>query len=493
MNRIVFGISLIVLLFGGLGCQGTDSGRTASAEEEEEPLNVVFVVIDDMGWMDLAVQGSEFYETPHIDQLAAEGMRFTQAYSSYPRCVPSRLAMMTGRYPARDDWNGHMARERVTVAEAFNQSGYTTGFMGKWHLGDEEYDPEHQGFDVNIGGGSSGAPPSYFHPYDKANFEDNEGRIERLKRKGKLEKRRIPDLEDGERGEYLTDRLTDEAVSFIEDHQEEPFFLELAHYAVHTPVQAKEELTADFREKLETMQFSGDSLAMVRTSEEKPSETRLWQNNPKYAAMVQSVDESVGRIMDTLDSLDLSSNTAVVFTSDHGGLSTRVASSNRTLPTSNKPLRAGKGWLYEGGIRVPLIVKWPGVTEGGTTTDALVEGVDLYPTMLDVASQPLRPEEHVDGESFASVLRDSSETTNKVLHWHSITGSRSTGDFKSTAIRDGRYKLIDFYGIDKVELYDLSQDPGEHNNLAEERPEKTAEMLERVREWRDGLSAQPAN
>ena len=481
-------LSLAALLLGSLTLFGTSMGQPVSGAKEGRPLNVVFIVIDDLGWMDLAVQGSELYETPNIDRLAAEGLRFTQAYASYPRCVPSRSALMTGRYPARDAWNGYLTLERVTVAEAFKQNGYATGFVGKWHLGDGEYAPENQGFDINIGGGSSGAPPSYFFPYDEANREGNESRIDGMERSGKLSKRRIPDLDQGAPGEYLTDRLTEEAVRFIRDHEGRPFFLELAHYGVHTPIQGKSETTARYEEKLAEMAFSGTPFEV-----EHASETKRWQDRAEYAAMIHSVDESVGRLVETLDSLGIAGHTAIVFTSDHGGLSTRLQSSDRDLSTSNKPLRAGKGWLYEGGTRVPLIVKWPGVIEGGGETDALVEGVDLYPTMLEVASLPLLPQEHVDGRSFASVLRDPEVQTGKVLHWHSTSNNRSTGDFMATAIRDGKYKLIDFYNLGKVELYDLSKDVGEGNNLADEMPEKAAEMLRRLREWREALGIQPAN
>jgi arylsulfatase A-like enzyme len=466
------------------------AGSFALAQDQSgggDKPNVIFFLVDDLGWMDLAVQGSKFYETPNIDRLADQGTRFTQAYASYPRCVPSRRAMMTGRYPARDPWHGHLALERVTLAEAFHDAGYTTFFTGKWHLGDDQYDPTHHGFDINVGGGSAGAPISYFYRYNKPNREGMEKRFHRLKRKGKLEKRKIPNLDQGQRGEYLTDRLTREAADFIQSHADGPFFLELAHYAVHTPIQAKSAMVKQYEAKRQRMEYTSPAL-----EEEHTSETKLHQDNAAYAAMIESVDKSMGHIRHALDQAGLMDETIIVFTSDHGGLSTRVQSSGRELATSNRPLRAGKGWLYEGGVRVPLIIKGPDLAKAGRVSDALVEATDFYPTMLELAELPLRPDEHVDGQSFADVLTGDMEHTDKTLHWHSTSNGRSTGDFKGTAIRDGQYKLIDFYARGEVELYNVENDPGEQHNLADQKPAKTNELLKKVRQWREAVSA-PGN
>ncbi|MDA1039753.1 MAG: sulfatase, partial [Planctomycetota bacterium] len=311
--------------------------------------NVIVVLIDDMGWKDLSCQGSPLYETPHIDRLASTGLRFTNGYSACTVCSPTRAAMMTGEYPARlhitdwiaghnrpfaklkvPDWQLFLPLDTVTVAEQLKSAGYATAAIGKWHLGDEAYHPQRHGFDENIGGYHRGQPPSYFAPY------------------------KIPTLAEGPDGEYLTDREADEAVRFITKHRDRPFFLYLPHYCVHTPIQAKKDVTAKYDAK---------------------SVTGLRVKNPAYAAMVESVDDAMGRILDTLDSLGIRDSTAIFFTSDNGGLFN---------VTDNAPLRAGKGSAYEGGVRVPLIVSWPGHTQAGTTSDVPAMTMDVPATILDL-------------------------------------------------------------------------------------------------------------
>ncbi|MHC4518985.1 MAG: sulfatase, partial [Planctomycetota bacterium] len=373
--------------------------------------NFVFFLIDDLGWADLGCYGSTFYETPNIDGLAAEGMRFTEAYAACPVCSPTRASIMTGKYPARlgiTQWIGgpneptayrhYMPLEEVTIAEALREAGYATGFVGKWHLSTRDetrhtYYPDRQGFDVNIGGDWSGAPPTYFYPYEKRNR--------------KLES--MPP--GGEKGEYLTDRLTDESLKFLEANRDRPFLLYLSHYAVHTPIESKKALTEKYAAKAKKV-LEGDR------PEARPVygryKTRMVQDNAAYAGMVQSVDESVGRVMKKLEALGLERNTIVIFMSDNGGLSTV----GREGPTCNLPLRAGKGWLYEGGIREPMLMKWPGVVEAGSVCDEPVTSTDFYPTMLEMAGLPARPQQHVDGVSLAGLLKGEGTPKREAMYWH---------------------------------------------------------------------------
>ncbi|MDP6443109.1 MAG: sulfatase [Pirellulaceae bacterium] len=426
--------------------------------------NVVFFLIDDLGWTDLGFQGSRFYESPHIDRLAATGMVFTDAYANAPNCAPSRACLMSGLYTPRhgiytvgDPVRGNhpfrklqpspnktvLADRFVTIAECLRAAGYKTAAMGKWHLGP---DPTSQGFDVNIAGREWGSPSGggYHSPY------------------------KYPNLAQRERGEYLTDRLTDEAIKFIRANRDESFFLYLSHYAVHTPIQAKESLTEKYRRK------------------EKDDRHK----NAAYAAMIESVDDSVGRVLGTLGDLDLDDNTVVVFFSDNGGFGGA---------TSNAPLRGSKGMLYEGGIREPLIVKWPGVTEPGSRCAVPVIGVDFYPTLLDITAAETPDRDQLDGVSLLPLLRDAEATLSRdALFWHFPCYLQGGGGrdpdrpFRTTpagAIRQGNWKLIEYFEDGGVELFDLAEDLGEQTNLAEKNPEKAAELLASLRKWRKSTSA----
>ena len=452
----------------------------------QKPPNIVFILIDDLGWRDLSCYGSDLYETPAINRLARQGVRFSQAYCAHPRCVPSRFSIMSGKYPARygvPGRNSNLPDKEFTIAEALKEAGYRTFFAGKWHLGKEnnpEYPyPDRQGFDVNIGGSSAGATGSHFFPY--------EGK--RKTRSGKVKILKLPGLEKGRPGEYLADRLTDETVKFIRRHRDEPFFVYLSHYAVHTPLQAKEDFIKKYKQKLSTMP-KPDRPPYIK---EGVGETKLWQDHPVYAGMIQSVDESVERIMRTLDELSLTENTIIIFTSDNGGLSTR-GYKKRELPTSNFPLRAGKGWCYEGGIRVPLIVKWPGVTKAGSESNAIVTGPDFYPTILEMTGQPLRPEQHLDGVSFVKVLNGEKQTCRRQAFWHSPVGRPdSTGDENCSVIRDGDYKLIDWYDENRVELYNIKTDVGEQHDLANKMPEKRDDLYRKLVAWRKEVGAYMAD
>ena len=453
---------------------------SAARSAEVTTTNVIFFLVDDLGWMDTSCYGSHFYETPNIDRLAREGMRFTQAYSAHPRCVPARYAFLTGKFPARAGIPGRsyeLDPSEVTIAEAMKERGYATFFAGKWHLSKtEEQQPENQGFDINIAGGSAGAPISYFFPYNE------------VRQKGHKTKAKIHGLDDGVAGEYLTDRLTDETIRFIQQHRREnpdqPFFVYLSHYAVHTPLEGKKELKDHYRKKLKGMTFGGEEYV------DKDGTTKMRQDNPTYAAMVQSMDESLGHLMDTLNELKIADHTAIVFTSDHGGLSNRGIGNERPLATSNLPLRAGKGHCYEGGIRVPLIVKWPGVIQSGTTSDAVITGTDHYPTLLEIVGLPSKPEQHLDGISYAPLLRGNAARRTEPIFWHSPKGRpKQTGDTNCTVVRDGDYKLFDFYDENRVELYNVVTDPFETNELSHQEPTRAAILLKKVRQWKQAVAA----
>jgi len=436
----------------GAAAGGSGSPGRSAAAAGSRP-NVIVVLVDDMGWRDLSCQGSPFFETPHIDRLAARGMRFSQAYSACTVCSPTRAALLTGQYPARlhltdwiagherpfaplriPDWRKYLPLETVTVAERLRAAGYATASIGKWHLGGPAYYPEHQGFDRNRGGCDRGQPPSYFAPY------------------------RIATLPDGPDGEYLTDREAAEAVSFIEANRDRPFFLYLPHHAVHTPIQAKPAVLAKYQAK------SAGGLAV---------------KNPGYAALVESVDDSMGTILDTLDRLGIRDRTAIVFTSDNGGLKGS---------TDNAPLRAGKGSAYEGGVRVPCIVTWPGVTQPGATSDVPVITPDIAATILDLTGAGPEPGQPLDGVSLAAALAGGT-LDRDALYWH-YPHYHSGGATPYSAIRAGDWRLVRFHEDGHGELYNLAADPGEADDLAARDPARAAALGARLDRWLAAVDAQ---
>jgi arylsulfatase A-like enzyme len=458
------------------GCLNKRKSKTAKP-------NILLILIDDLGWADLGYTGSKFYETPNIDKLAASGLVFTDAYAASPVSSPSRAAIMTGKYPARlnlTDYipgNRHygphknqtlashpfklnLDLEEYTIAEAFKEAGYTTFFAGKWHISEEEkYYPHHQGFDINKGGNNTGHPAGgYFAPYIN------------------------PQLDDGEEGEYLTDRLTNETIDFIKKNKDNPFFAYLSFYTVHLPMQGKAEKVEKYRLKAAQMKYSEQEFI-------KKGETyhKQWQNMPHYAAMVESMDENVGRLLHVLEQENLSKNTIVVFTSDNGGMSTSNQTDN--IPTSNLLLRAGKGYLYEGGIREPLIFYWPGKIKAGSTTDFPVSGTDLYPTLLDLTGIELKPLQHQDGISLLPLLEDR-QIDERPLFWHYPHYSGGLGGRPSGAVRLGDYKLIEFFEDKRIELYNLNNDIKEKTDLAETNPEKAEELKQLLHQWREDVGAQ---
>jgi arylsulfatase A-like enzyme len=448
--------------------------RQAVALGQESRPNIVFILADDLGWTDLGCYGSTFYETPNLDRLARQGVKFTRAYAACCVCSPTRASIMTGKYPARlglTDWlpgqppranqkllgpklPDHLPLEEFTIAEALKQGGYATCFIGKWHLGGDGFTPDKQGFDINIGGCGLGHPPSYFSPY------------------------KIPTLTDGPKGEYLTDRLTDEAIKFIDGAKDKPFLLYLAHYAVHNPQQAKREMIQKYKAKLASM----PKAARDEFAEDSGRKVRQVQDQPVYAAMVQSLDESVGRVMARLDELGLSKNTIVIFTSDNGGLSTAEGT-----PTSNLPLRCGKGWPYEGGIREPLIVSWPGVTKPASTCDQSMISTDYYPTLLEMAGLPLRPAQHLDGISIVPLIRGES-MPQRPLFWHYPHYSNQGGGPVGTVML-GDFKLVEWFDGMRCELFNVREDIGEKDDLAAKMPDKVAALRGQLHDWRKSVAA----
>ncbi|HEX4149452.1 MAG TPA: sulfatase [Pirellulales bacterium] len=426
-----------------------------AAEVPARP-NVVFILIDDYGWTDLGCMGGDLYETPNLDRLAREGVRFTNAYSACTVCSPTRAAVMTGKYPARlhitdwihgtkyphaklqpPDWTQYLPLEEETVAEALGPLGYASASIGKWHLGDEpELFPDHQGFDVNVAGCGMGHPPHYFSPYN------------------------IPTLTDGKAGEYLTDRLADEACKFITEHADQPFLLYLPHYAVHTPLQAKPAAIEHFRKLITPHMHHSDAT---------------------YAAMIQSTDEAVGRVLKAIASAGVAERTIVMFTSDNGGL---------VRSTSNVPLRAGKGSPYEGGVRVPLLVKWPGVTRAGSVCDEPVMSIDYFPTILEMVGSGRAAAPAIDGTSLVPLLTGQAERLDReALYWH-YPHYHPGGATPYGAVRARDWRLVEFYEDMRVELYHLSDDIGEQHDLAGERPEKVRQLRDRLHSWREQVGAQ---
>jgi arylsulfatase A-like enzyme len=450
------------------------SAGTQEVRSEERPPNVVLFLVDDLGWADVGSYGSQVYRTPRIDELARRGVRLTNAYASHPMCVASRYSLMSGRYAARKRSNSETPatkfKDGTTLAEAFRSAGYTTFFAGKWHVEKRAgASPESYGFDVQVGVHGKGGVATHFFPYG----EDGDPR-------------KVPLEAGGKPGEYLTDRLTDETISFVEANRSKPFFVYLSHYAVHKPLEAKGDLVAEYARTIEATEFSGPPYVQVGKARQKQH-----QDDPVYAAMVQSVDESLGRIVDALQELGLTERTIVVFTSDNGGSSCNAGSGEHES-TSNLPLKAGKFWLYEGGIRVPLVVAYPKGVASGKTSDAVVVGTDHYPTLLELAGLDPRPEDHLDGVSYAAAIRGDDDWRRAAAFWHfPIDGplARFVGTSPGSAIRDGNYKLIEWYESGVVELYNMSEDIGEQHDLQKREPARARELLSRLRRWRAEVDA----
>ncbi len=427
--------------------------------------NVVFILADDLGWSDLDCYNGDLVETPHIDALAREGMRFTDFYSASSVCSPTRASILTGQHPARlhmTTWFeatkssaenhkllpppaiGNLPLGTNTISRLFQKKGYLTALVGKWHLGEASHYPEAFGFDVNIGGTHWGAPETFFVPYRGSNTWGDGFRY-------------VPHLEFGSTGEYLTDRLTDESLRIIERVGDQPFFLLLAHHAPHTPIEAKADAVKHFEERVKT-------------------DPKLHHRNAAYAAMIQSLDESVGRIVATLKKTGHDRDTLVFFTSDNGGY---INHWRKQPVTDNFPLRSGKGALYEGGIRVPLIVRWPEVTRAGSVCGEPVTSTDFFATFAEIlGAQPIE----TDGLSLVPLLKNGfANLSRKGLFFHFPHYYQTTSPV--SALREGDWKLLHYYEDDRNELYNLKEDLSEKTNLAASLPEKTALLKSRLEQW----------
>ena len=448
--------------------------------------NILFFLVDDLGWYDVGYQGSKFYETPYIDSLSSKGMKFMNAYSAHPRCVPSRYGIMTGKYPARTKSPGpgsQLNESEYTIAEALRDNGYSTMIAGKWHLsrGENGSSPEEQGFDKNYGGGDSGVPKSYFYPYNiQKRGRGNENAPDLTK---------LPEVEEGY---HLTDQLTDLTLGWLDENYKnkknrKPFFIYLSHYEVHTPFEGKSLIEEKYKIKKENL-YKDENTQGPFQYESTTGETKLRQDNHIYAAMIENLDTNFGRVIKYLKENNLYKNTIIVFTSDHGGLSNR--GNNRPLATSNLPLRAGKGHNYEGGIKVPLFVVWENKIVSGWS-NTLVTGTDHFPTLLELIGEDTMGEKHLDGLSFKNSLTgEFQDNSKRPIFWHSPRPRpKSTGDLANTAIRLGDFKLLDFYREGRVELYNLKEDMKESKNLSETMHNKKEELLDLVRKWRESVDA----
>ncbi|MGQ1785337.1 sulfatase [Saccharicrinis sp. GN24d3] len=444
---------------------------------EKKP-NVVFLLIDDMGWMDIGANGSTFYETPNIDKLTSEGVRFTQAYAASPICSPTRASILTGKNPARinltqwiggpgnPDYERNLPLEEVLFPEIMQEAGYKNIFLGKWHLnnraGEGKFWPDKQGFDINVGGHFRGGlyiKNKYFSPWN------------------------IPNLENGPDGEYMTDRLAQEAADFIDVNADSSFLLYLSFYQVHAPFSAPEDRVEKYLKKQKQLGLTDEEKFKEGTFGDKTFTYRTKQDHPTYAAMVESMDMAVGKVLSKLKEKGIDDNTIVVFFSDNGGLNT-----SEGIPTSNAPLKYGKGWLYEGGIREPAIIKWPGETKPGTVSDEVITSMDFYPTILEMIGEPLRPDLHVDGKSLVPLLKGEKEKIHDAVYFHYPHRSNQKGS-PSSAIREGDYKLIVFFNDNRQELYNLKDDIGETHDLSKELPEVRERLYSKLEKWWDDVDA----
>jgi arylsulfatase A-like enzyme len=496
----------------------------ACTTEQEKPLpNIVFFLVDDLGWRDVGCYGSSFYETPNIDALAKDGVRFTDAYAACHVCSPTRASILTGRYPARlhlTDWlpgRGEFPFQKlknapihqalpsieITLAEALKAHGYTTAIFGKWHLGEEPDGPLSQGFDVQIPRWNKGWPKTGYHaPFELEGIDDAPG-------------------------QYLTDRLTDEALGFIEANEDGPFFLYFSHFAVHDPIEGRPDLVDKYkriREQLSPQQslpfilegnpdtedpLSREDCEMMiqqplyeehKVLPNRTVKVKQYQDNVEFAGMVESMDESLGQVVAKLEELGITDNTIIVFYSDNGGMSAaNFYWPDRTIPiteldaaysTSNLPLRGAKGWLYEGGIRVPLIIKWPKQGKQGNVCDIPVISTDFFPSLLDMAGLPLQPVQHPDGKSLVPLLKGENRLEREAIYWHFPHYSNHGMQSPAGAIRSGDYKLLEYYENNTVQLFNLREDIGEQKDLAHMQPEKVVELRRRLHGWRSEVSAQ---
>jgi arylsulfatase A-like enzyme len=513
-------IPLLILLFSS--CFKNKALKNSTNEKKP---NVIFFLVDDLGWSDIGIYGSEFYETPNIDKLATEGVRFTDAYAAAHVCSPTRASILTGKYPASlnlTDWlpgrrdfpfqklknveiNQHLPYDVNTLPEMLKKNGYNTALIGKWHLGEEENSAFKQGFDFQLPKWNKGWPKEgYDFPYG------------------------MEGLEEGDNGEYLTDRMTDEAIKYIEQNKEKPFFLYLSHFAVHDPIEGRKDLVEKYAAKLaKTKLPSRNPFILEANPDEKNSKKRSeldslleddeyngyrifsnesvkikqHQNNVEFAGMVESMDESLGRIQNKLKELKLDENTIVIFYSDNGGMSAanfyypdrKISKKklDKAFATSNLPLRAGKGWMYEGGIRVPLIIKWPRKALQGAVSNVPVTSHDFFPTILEMVGIQTdnSVKNQTDGKSIATLLKGKKSLERDAIFWHFPHYSNHGNQSPGGAVRSGDYKLIEYYENGTIQLFNLVNDLSEQNDLSLKEPEKVKELKAMLHNWRAKVDA----
>ena len=507
----------VIILFISLS-----SNCTKNSIKQKSP-NVIFFLVDDLGWADLGCYGSEFYETPNIDKLANEGVRFTDAYSACHVCSPTRASILTGKYPASfnlTDWlpgrrdfsfqklknveiNQHIPYDISTLPKTLKNKGYKTAIIGKWHLGEDDATTLKQGFELHLPDWKKGWPKKgYYFPYG------------------------MKGLEEGKKGEYLTDRLTDEAIKYIDLNKDNSFFLFLSHFAVHDPIKGRNDLVKKYKNKLKEIDIpAGKPFILETNPDAKNPITRIeldsllgnieyegykifsnnsvkikqYQDNFEFAGMVESVDQSLGRIMKKLNELELDQNTIVIFSSDNGGMSAanfyfpnREISEReiyKAFSTSNLPLRGGKGWMYEGGIRVPLIIKWPGEGLQGVVSDFPVTSPDFFPTIVQMIGFELENKNQKEGISMVPILKGSKKLEREAIYWHFPHYSNHGNQSPGGAIRSGDYKLLEYYENNTIQLFNLAEDIGEQNDLSTVEPERANKLRLLLTNWRRNVNA----
>lgn len=528
---LLFSAVLLQLSAWGQELSGTPGRSTPGKSGASAPKkwNVVFFLADDLGWTDLGYEGSSFYNTPNIDSFSRLGVRFSQAYAACHVCSPTRASILTGQYPARlglTDWlpgrknfsfqklqnvasEQHLPYGRKTLPQVLKDNGYATAIFGKWHLGEDSASTRRQGFDLHVPDWNKGWPNgTYFSPYD------------------------MKGLEGGPNGEYLTDRLTTEAMKWIQKNKSRPFFLYLAEFAVHDPIQGRGDLVVKYEKKKNTLPrtnytpftlegnpdeanpISRDSLNAylndashqgIKVFPDRTVKIKQRQDNPQFAAMVESLDENFGRLMHKLKELGLQDNTIVIFFSDNGGMSAAnfgnparkiaICDQDKAFSTSNFPLRGGKGWFYEGGIREPLVIYWPGQGQHGVQSDVPVISTDFYSTILDMTGLDPRPRgnDGIDGQSIVPILNGDqkgvAQLREKPLFWHFPHYSNHGAQSPGGAVRLGDYKLIEYYENGTVQLFNIKNDPGEQHDLSKTQPEKVKQLQTLLHNWRKEVGA----
>lgn len=471
MHRLTMsGASLLVL-----GCSAAvATSQTMSESALGGPPNVVLIIVDDLGYHDLGFTGSDIYDTPSIDDLAKNSMTFSQAYASYPRCTPSRYGLMTATYPVREN-KGKTASipKAKNPIQQFEAAGYNTHFVGKWHLGAEGNFPVDYGFDSSFAAGQTGGAGSHFYPFNT-----------RAEKTG--DKSPIPDVESAaSEGDYLSDVLTNNAISYIDTQDgSAPFLMVLSYYAVHTPIEAKDDLQAENNDQISAYDF-GNTPKYIKEGEGR---RKMRQDDAAYAAMVENTDENIGRLIESLRASGQFDNSIIVLTSDHGGLSNDGFKRERHLATTNNPLRAGKGWLYEGGIKVPLIMSWPNSLSPAQDNQNVILGMDLFPTLLDMTIDGAVKDS--DGISFEPQLLDAAAPPERAVFWQSLKARpHSTGDNKASAVRYRDYKLIHWIDDDRYELFNIATDPSESSDISGTEPERVLAMAAMIEAWRQDKKA----